>query len=55
VLILIGEKDDWTPAAPCRALTEAAQQAGHPVTIKIYPGRTTRSTAAIPCGTSRRE
>ena len=38
VLILIGEKDDWTPAEPCRALTEAAQGAGHPVTIKIYPG-----------------
>ncbi|PYM93057.1 MAG: dienelactone hydrolase family protein [Candidatus Rokuibacteriota bacterium] len=38
VLILIGEKDDWTPAEPCRVLTEAAQQAEHPVTIKIYPG-----------------
>src|SRR2546426_528295 len=38
VLILIGEKDDWTPAEPCRALAAAAQQAGHPVSIKIYPG-----------------
>jgi quinol monooxygenase YgiN len=38
VLILIGEKDDWTPAEPCRKLTEAAQQAGYPVTIKVYPG-----------------
>jgi dienelactone hydrolase len=38
LLILIGEKDDWTPAEPCRALTEAAQQAGHPVTLKVYPG-----------------
>jgi dienelactone hydrolase len=37
VLILIGEKDDWTPAAPCRKLTEAAQEAGYPVTIKVYP------------------
>jgi dienelactone hydrolase len=36
--ILIGEKDDWTPAEPCRRLTEAAQQAGAPMTIKIYPG-----------------
>lgn len=38
LLILIGEKDDWTPADACRKLTEAAQQAGYPVTIKIYPG-----------------
>src|SRR5215468_6337403 len=38
LLILIGEKDDWTPAEPCRRLTEASQQAGGRVTIKIYPG-----------------
>jgi dienelactone hydrolase len=38
VFILIGEKDDWTPAEPCRKLTEAAREAGHPVTIKVYPG-----------------
>jgi dienelactone hydrolase len=38
VLILIGENDDWTPAEPCRKLTEAAQQAGNPVAIKLYPG-----------------
>ncbi len=38
LLILIGEKDDWTPAAPCQQLAEAAQRAGYPVTIKIYPG-----------------
>jgi len=38
LLILIGDKDDWTPAEPCRRLTEAARQAGYPVTIKIYPG-----------------
>jgi len=38
LLILIGEKDDWTPAEPCRQLAEAAQQAGYPVAIKIYPG-----------------
>ena len=38
LLILIGDKDDWTPAEPCRRLTEAAQQAGYPMTIKIYPG-----------------
>jgi dienelactone hydrolase len=38
LLILIGDKDDWAPAEPCRKLTEAAQQAGYPMTIKIYPG-----------------
>jgi dienelactone hydrolase len=38
LLILIGEKDDWTPAEPCRRLTEASQKAGYPMTIKIYPG-----------------
>ena len=38
LLILIGEKDDWTPAESCRKLTEVAQRAAYPVTIKIYPG-----------------
>jgi dienelactone hydrolase len=38
LLILIGENDDWTPAEPCQKLAEAAQKAGYPVTIKVYPG-----------------
>lgn len=38
LLILTGELDDWTPAAPCKRMTDISQQAGHPVTIKIYPG-----------------
>lgn len=38
LLILIGELDDWTPAEPCRKLTENARQAGYPVTAKVYPG-----------------
>ncbi len=38
LLILIGDKDDWTPAEPCRKLAEVARGAGHPVTIKVYPG-----------------
>jgi dienelactone hydrolase len=38
LLILIGEKDDWTPAEPCQTLADRAQAAGYPVTIKIYPG-----------------
>jgi dienelactone hydrolase len=38
LLILIGEKDDWTPAEDCRRLAERAQTAGRLVTIKVYPG-----------------
>lgn len=38
LLILVGEKDDWTPAADCQALADHAQAAGYPVTVKIYPG-----------------
>jgi dienelactone hydrolase len=38
LLILIGEDDDWTPAEPCRKLTETAEKSGYPVAIKVYPG-----------------
>jgi dienelactone hydrolase len=38
LLILIGEIDDWTPAEPCRKLTESAREAEYPVSIKVYPG-----------------
>jgi dienelactone hydrolase len=38
LLILIGEADDWTPAEHCRRMAEAARAAGHPVSIKTYPG-----------------
>lgn len=38
LLILSGELDDWTPAEPCRRLSDIAQKAGYPVSIKIYPG-----------------
>ena len=37
LLILSGEKDDWTPAEPCRQLAERSRAAGYPVEIKIYP------------------
>ena len=50
LLILIGDKDDWTPAEPCRRLTDAAQQAGYPVTIKVYPGVAARVSANAPGG-----
>lgn len=35
LLILIGEADDWTPAAPCRTL---AQQLPQSIQIEVYPG-----------------
>ena len=38
LLILTGEKDDWTPAIPCSQLAERSREAGYPVAIKIYPG-----------------
>jgi dienelactone hydrolase len=37
LLILIGEKDYWTPSEPCRRLAEASRAAGYPVDIRIYP------------------
>ncbi len=37
MLILIGELDDWTPAAPCLRLVEASHAGGAPVSIKVYP------------------
>ncbi len=37
-LILIGEADDWTPAAPCKALAEAMTQAKQPLFIELYAG-----------------
>jgi dienelactone hydrolase len=48
LLILIGEKDDWTPAEHCQKLAEAAQAAGYPVTIKIYPGANHSFDSAAP-------
>jgi len=38
LLILAGEKDDWTPAERCVRMAERARAAGRPVTIKVYPG-----------------
>lgn len=36
LLMLVGEADDWTPAAPCKALAAAAT--GAPVQIEAYAG-----------------
>lgn len=37
VLMLLGGKDDWTPAAPCEALATSATRAGRRVTAVLYP------------------
>src|SRR5262245_22182832 len=37
VLMLLGAKDDWAPAAPCEELAKAASAAGRPVTAVVYP------------------
>jgi dienelactone hydrolase len=38
MLLLIGEADTWTPAAPCRQLVKSATEAGRPAAIVSYPG-----------------
>jgi dienelactone hydrolase len=37
VHILIGEKDDWTPAAECSELVQRVQATGGPVDLIVYP------------------
>jgi dienelactone hydrolase len=37
-LILIGDADDWTPAARCARWRDAAQTDGHTLRMKTYPG-----------------
>lgn len=37
-LILIGDADDWTPAARCQRWRDAAQTNGHVLGFKLYPG-----------------
>jgi len=38
LLILTGEADDWTPAAPCVEMTKNAKETGAPMEIVVYPG-----------------
>jgi dienelactone hydrolase len=38
LLILSGELDDWTPAAPCQRFAEQAQAHAQAVSIIVYPG-----------------
>ena len=37
-LILIGDADDWTPAARCARWRDTVQTNGHSLQMKIYPG-----------------
>lgn len=37
LLVLIGESDDWIPAAPCQALAGAVRARGGPMEIVTYP------------------
>ncbi|WP_244263302.1 dienelactone hydrolase family protein [Pusillimonas noertemannii] len=37
LLILAGEKDDWTPVEPCRKLAARSQQRNEPVELVVYP------------------
>ena len=38
MLILIGDADDWTPAARCAKWRDAVQTQGHVLQMKTYPG-----------------
>jgi len=38
ILILIGEKDDWTPAETCVKLAASTRASEYPVAITVYPG-----------------
>jgi dienelactone hydrolase len=37
LLMLLGARDDWTPAAPCQAIAESARQSGRRVSAMVYP------------------
>ena len=37
-LVLIGEKDDWTPAEPCREMVAHSRPGGASITLTVYPG-----------------
>jgi dienelactone hydrolase len=60
VLMLVGAKDNYTPAAPCVAYADALRQQGVQVTLKTYPDawhgfdRPTR-LHSIPLATSARD
>jgi dienelactone hydrolase len=38
LLILVGDKDDWTPAQPCIDMVSNLSEESAPVILKVYPG-----------------
>ncbi len=38
LLVLIGEKDDWTPAYMCESMVAIEAEGGNPIQLKVYPG-----------------
>jgi dienelactone hydrolase len=38
LLVLIGDADVWTPAAPCQTLVAATVARGAPIEMQVYPG-----------------
>lgn len=36
LLVLVGERDNWTPAAPCKALVDGAVERGSKIEMRIY-------------------
>jgi dienelactone hydrolase len=52
MLILIGERDDWTPAEPCRRLAESSRGAIIRSTSRSTLALIIRSTATAPCATT---
>jgi dienelactone hydrolase len=38
VLVLTGDADDWTPAAPCRELAAITAKRSEPLELVVYPG-----------------
>jgi dienelactone hydrolase len=38
LLVLVGDADVWTPAAPCKIMVDLAASKGSPSAIHIYPG-----------------
>jgi len=38
LLVLVGERDNWTPAEPCRSFVAGAVARGSSIEMQIYPG-----------------
>ena len=54
LLVLIGGRDDWTPATHCSAMvTHVARKGGSQVELKIFPGATHAFDFPLPARTNR--